>query len=184
MIREIIRSKNVPLTKDKEEAFFKSAEPVILKLLIELKLICRDAQEHIQPEDWNKIQTQLGQAFDQEETLRLMKSLDADTTLELDRKLSEFGSSRDLARKAYFEKCVYAYWLGEVLKEHGITKDSPSATEYIAAYQVALRQKTPVWSIFDVPLVDVSEPDPPRDLFSGTFREDGHRTVRFAKSAL
>ncbi len=89
---------------------------MMLKQIIETKLIYNDALHTIPKEALPKIEGDLNGEFDKVVLPKLLESHEATTVQELDRKMRERGSSLEFMRRCNFEKNMSQGWLQQKIK--------------------------------------------------------------------
>jgi hypothetical protein len=87
-----------------------------LKSVIESKLMVVDAKRKLPKESLPKIEVKLGEAFDDQETKRILKRASLKSRGEWDAKLREMGSSVEREKRQFIDNTLGSQWMHQQIK--------------------------------------------------------------------
>jgi hypothetical protein len=103
--------------------------------LIDRKLLYGEFRRTIEPENLPRIEENLLEPFEEREIPHLVKMLEVDNSVELERELARLGSSLADVRRAFNEKAIASEWIRTKIK----VNEEVSPDEMLAYYQAHLK---------------------------------------------
>ena len=117
-LAEIVAKNKIEIPPEHKEEFYDTYNRLMLRQMINTKLIYNDAAHTIPKEGMTHFTTIASQQFDKEQLPELMKINEATTRQELEDKLRAKGTSLESIRRSYFESALSSEWMhGQVKSE-------------------------------------------------------------------